>query len=439
MKKTFKLTLTLSAIGSLTSIPFIAAACGPKNDVKKPDNMPKTDSQQEINQLNELKTNAKNEINALSDLNQEQKTNFSSQIDSATNQNSINSIKVQAKSLNELNAYKITVNSSIDEFKNLTAEEKTSFRKQVNMGSTKEMIDTQLNEASTKNNSNLATSKTENSTKVDGLIWLTSEQKASAKNDINAQTSINEVKVQFEKANQLNTQQTKIILDLEKLIPTLKFKKVRDRYKPKYVPADQSKANKFTYVQFAIEGYETQQKVSWLLQYIKRYGTDKNLNDLKKVFKNFVNSLYNGNINNPELYFTSHYLLFELKPVSGFTPALRYGDQSKYDNNSFDDLWTPAPVLGGIRKSYATPANSGVNIEPKDLMVREHQIGSEIGLVNSLEFLIKARDWDSIKDSPYGMPPGSPEYQITGLRKNYQTPYGPANPTTSTENTESAQ
>ncbi|QBF34643.1 hypothetical protein EG856_01760 [Mycoplasmopsis phocirhinis] len=447
MKKTFKLTLALSTLGSLTTIPFIAAACGPnkKND-PKPEmptpapEKPKTNSNPDtVNKLNEEKTNAKTQIQSLNNLNEEEKNSFNAKIDLATDENSINSIKSQANTLNELNSNKKAANSAIDEFSNLSEEQKTNLKTEVNNAKTKEVINQKLEEAKTKDQSNLTNAKNSDTVKIDALIWLTKKQKTEAKNDINSKTSVNGITARYQEAVKLNTDQTKKILDLNTLIPSLKFMRVtKKRYKPNYVPQQFHTDNKYTYVQFAIKDWETEQKVSWLLQYIKRYGTNENLKQLENVFRAFVTLLYKSN-NDPELYFTSHFLLFVNGKDGEFRPALKFGAQNNYEDITRNDLWTPKPILGGISKQYATTANSGTDIEPKDLMVRENHIGSTIGLVNSLLFIIKARDWDSIKGSPYGMPPDSPEYQITGLRKNYQTPYGPANATTTQTQTETVQ
>ena len=170
------------------------------------------------NLVNKQKDQGKNGINDLSDLTDDQKSDFNDQIDKAPNKNAIDQIVKKAQqqnTTNVLNNQKTQGNQQLDDLSNLSDDEKSQFKDQIDKANDKAGIDQVLKDAQQQDDKNLLNvQKTNGNKQLDGLSNLTDNEKSQFKKQITDATTkeaidqaVNDAKardVQAEAENNLN-------------------------------------------------------------------------------------------------------------------------------------------------------------------------------------------------------------------------------------------
>ncbi|WP_038103716.1 GA module-containing protein, partial [Ureaplasma diversum] len=173
------------------------------------------------NTLLDKKQTIKNEVDALVDLNNQQKQIFKNLIDQADSKQKVDSILNDAKkqeqtnkALEELKKAKSQVIEQINALTNLTNEQKTNFKIQINQAKTIDMAQLLLKEANQLNETNkqtqiqkteeLKNKKNQTTNTINQLTDLTPDQKTNYINQINSANSIESIDLILENANKQN-------------------------------------------------------------------------------------------------------------------------------------------------------------------------------------------------------------------------------------------
>ncbi|NWK84013.1 GA module-containing protein, partial [Staphylococcus sp. GSSP0090] len=153
--------------------------------------------QDQANALSKAKEAANKQIDGLTDLTSQEKTGYKNQINDATSVNQIQPIVDNAKKQDQANALskaKEAANKQIDGLTNLTSQEKTGYKNQINGTTSVNQIQPIVDNAKKQDQANaLANAKAEANKTVDGLTNLTSQEKDRYKNQINDTTNINQI------------------------------------------------------------------------------------------------------------------------------------------------------------------------------------------------------------------------------------------------------
>lgn len=173
------------------------------------------------NSLLDKKQTIKNEVDALVDLTNQQKQIFKKLIDQADSKQKVDSILNDAKNqqqsnkaLEELKKAKSQVIEQINALTNLTNEQKTNFKIQINQAKTIDMAQSLLKEANQLNETNkqtqiqkteeLKNKKNQATNTINQLSDLTSDQKTDYINQINTANSIQSIDLVLKNANKQN-------------------------------------------------------------------------------------------------------------------------------------------------------------------------------------------------------------------------------------------
>ncbi len=157
-------------------------------------------------ELAKAKAEAKAEIDKLANLTDEQKSSFKAEVDKAKTKADVKEVldKAKAKDKEELAKAKAEAKAEIDKLVNLTDEQKSSFKAEVDKAKTKAYVKEVLDKAKAKDKEELAKAKAEAKSQIDKLANLTDEQKSSFKKDIQAGKDKNTVAKILDKAKEAN-------------------------------------------------------------------------------------------------------------------------------------------------------------------------------------------------------------------------------------------
>ena len=157
-------------------------------------------------EIAKAKAEAKAEIDKLANLTDEQKTSFKAEVDKAENLSDVKEVldKAKVKDKEELAKAKAEAKSQIDKLANLTDEQKSSFKKEADKAKTKADVKEVLGKAKAKDKEELDKAKAEAKSQIDKLANLTDEQKSSFKKDIQAGKDKNTVAKILDKAKEAN-------------------------------------------------------------------------------------------------------------------------------------------------------------------------------------------------------------------------------------------
>ncbi|WP_425337474.1 LPXTG cell wall anchor domain-containing protein [Staphylococcus caeli] len=147
--------------------------------------------------LSTAKEIGKSRIDGLTDLSNNDKAVFKTRIQDAKTLEEIDTIVNQATDSNQtsgLNKAKAAANTQIDALTNLTPQEKTNYKNQVNNSTDKSNIPSVVQSATRQDKANaLSNAKTAANNTVDGLTDLTPEEKTAFKDRINKATDISQI------------------------------------------------------------------------------------------------------------------------------------------------------------------------------------------------------------------------------------------------------
>ena len=157
-------------------------------------------------EIAKAKAEAKAEIDKLANLTDEQKSSFKAEVDKAENLSDVKEVldKAKAKDKEELAKAKAEAKAEIDKLVNLTDEQKLGFKKEADKAKTKADVKEVLDKAKAKDKEELAKAKAEAKSQIDKLANLTDEQKSSFKKDIQAGKDKNTVAKILDKAKEAN-------------------------------------------------------------------------------------------------------------------------------------------------------------------------------------------------------------------------------------------
>lgn len=157
-------------------------------------------------EIAKAKAEAKAEIDKLANLTDEQKTSFKAEVDKAENLSDVKEVldKAKVKDKEELAKAKAAGKAEIDKLVNLTDEQKSSFKKEADKAKTKADVKEVLDKAKAKDKEELDKAKAEAKSQIDKLANLTDEQKSSFKKDIQAGKDKNTVAKILDKAKEAN-------------------------------------------------------------------------------------------------------------------------------------------------------------------------------------------------------------------------------------------
>ena len=157
-------------------------------------------------EIAKAKAEAKAEIDKLANLTDEQKTGFKAEVDKAENLSDVKEVldKAKAKDKEELAKAKAEAKAEIDKLANLTDEQKSGFKKEADKAKTKADVKEVLDKAKAKDKEELDKAKAEAKSQIDKLANLTDEQKSSFKKDIQAGKDKNTVAKILDKAKEAN-------------------------------------------------------------------------------------------------------------------------------------------------------------------------------------------------------------------------------------------
>ena len=157
-------------------------------------------------EIAKAKAAGKAEIDKLANLTDEQKTSFKAEVDKAENLSDVKEVldKAKAKDKEELAKAKAEAKAEIDKLVNLTDEQKSSFKKEADKAKTKADVKEVLDKAKAKDKEELDKAKAEAKSQIDKLANLTDEQKSSFKKDIQAGKDKNTVAKILDKAKEAN-------------------------------------------------------------------------------------------------------------------------------------------------------------------------------------------------------------------------------------------
>lgn len=157
-------------------------------------------------EIAKAKAEAKAEIDKLANLTDEQKTSFKAEVDKAENLSAVKEVldKAKVKDKEELAKAKAAGKAEIDKLVNLTDEQKSSFKKEADKAKTKADVKEVLDKAKAKDKEELDKAKAEAKSQIDKLANLTDEQKSSFKKDIQAGKDKNTVAKILDKAKEAN-------------------------------------------------------------------------------------------------------------------------------------------------------------------------------------------------------------------------------------------
>ncbi len=157
-------------------------------------------------EIAKAKAEAKAEIDKLANLTDEQKTGFKAEVDKAENLSDVKEVldKAKAKDKEELAKAKAEAKAEIDKLANLTDEQKSGFKKEADKAKTKADVKEVLDKAKAKDKEELDKAKAEAKSEIDKLANLTDEQKSSFKKDIQAGKDKNTVAKILDKAKEAN-------------------------------------------------------------------------------------------------------------------------------------------------------------------------------------------------------------------------------------------
>ena len=157
-------------------------------------------------EIAKAKAEAKAEIDKLANLTDEQKSGFKAEVDKAKTKADVKEVldKAKAKDKEELDKAKAEAKAEIDKLANLTDEQKSSFKKEADKAKTKADVKEVLDKAKAKDKEELDKAKAEAKAEIDKLANLTDEQKSSFKKDIQAGKDKNTVAKILDKAKEAN-------------------------------------------------------------------------------------------------------------------------------------------------------------------------------------------------------------------------------------------
>ena len=157
-------------------------------------------------EIAKAKAEAKAEIDKLANLTDEQKSGFKAEVDKAENLSDVKEVldKAKVKDKEELAKAKAEAKAEIDKLANLTDEQKSSFKKEADKAKTKADVKEVLDKAKAKDKEELDKAKAEAKSQIDKLANLTDEQKSSFKKDIQAGKDKNTVAKILDKAKEAN-------------------------------------------------------------------------------------------------------------------------------------------------------------------------------------------------------------------------------------------
>ena len=157
-------------------------------------------------EIAKAKAEAKAEIDKLANLTDEQKSGFKAEVDKAENLSDVKEVldKAKVKDKEELVKAKAEAKAEIDKLVNLTDEQKSSFKKEADKAKTKADVKEVLDKAKAKDKEELDKAKAEAKSQIDKLANLTDEQKSSFKKDIQAGKDKNTVAKILDKAKEAN-------------------------------------------------------------------------------------------------------------------------------------------------------------------------------------------------------------------------------------------
>ena len=157
-------------------------------------------------EIAKAKAEAKAEIDKLVNLTDEQKSGFKAEVDKAENLSDVKEVldKAKVKDKEELAKAKAAGKAEIDKLVNLTDEQKSSFKKEADKAKTKADVKEVLDKAKAKDKEELDKAKAEAKSQIDKLANLTDEQKSSFKKDIQVGKDKNTVAKILDKAKEAN-------------------------------------------------------------------------------------------------------------------------------------------------------------------------------------------------------------------------------------------